>query len=62
MGFWVIRENFVRGSSAQHGNNQLFPGEGCYSFLMDVIMTHIAKKFWDTNIVSLFILKNPLGF
>jgi hypothetical protein len=45
MGFWVIRENFVRVSSAQHGNNELFPGEGCYSFLTDVIMIHIGKKF-----------------
>jgi hypothetical protein len=45
MGFWVIRENFVRGSSAQHGNNKLFPSEGCYSFLMDVIMIRIGKNF-----------------
>jgi hypothetical protein len=45
MGFWVIRENFVRGNSTQHGNNELFTGEGCYPFLTDVIMTHIGKKF-----------------
>jgi hypothetical protein len=45
MGFWVIRENFVRGISAQHGNYELFPFEGCYSFLTDAIMTHIGKKF-----------------
>jgi hypothetical protein len=45
MGFWVITENFVRGSSAHHGNNELFPGEGSYSFLTDVIMIRIGKKF-----------------
>jgi hypothetical protein len=62
MGLWVIRENIVRGCPAQRGNNEPFPGEGCYSFLTDVLMTRIENKFYDTNIVSLFILKNPLGF
>ena len=45
MSFWVIMENFVRDISAKHGNNELFPGEGYYFFLTDVIMIHIGKKF-----------------